>query len=124
MDTATCPFFMIENRLLPSPKLILLLSIFLASACAPRLASTPFVPPTRVPPPQPLVTRIAGTTPTPIPPTPTAEIPTEVLPCINNLTWVQDLSVPDGSIVSAGSIVDKQWLVQNSGTCDWDAGYR
>ncbi len=117
-------FYMMKTRLYLNSKLILLSSIFFASACASQIASTPFIPPTQVAPPQPVLTRIAGTTPTPIQPTPTLEAPTLTLPCTNNLTWLQDLSVPDGSVVSPGSLIDKQWLVQNSGTCNWDATYR
>jgi hypothetical protein len=32
--------------------------------------------------------------------------------------------VPDGTSVTPGERVDKQWLVTNSGTCNWDASYR
>jgi hypothetical protein len=34
------------------------------------------------------------------------------------------MTIPDGTVVAPGSQVDKQWLVQNSGTCDWDNHYR
>jgi len=44
--------------------------------------------------------------------------------CLNGLTFVSDLTVPDNTIVSPGSILDKQWLVLNSGTCNWDDRYR
>jgi hypothetical protein len=37
---------------------------------------------------------------------------------------VEDVTIPDFSIVRPGETLDKRWLVQNSGTCDWDAGYR
>jgi len=45
-------------------------------------------------------------------------------PCTNNLTFLQDNTVPDNTTVSAGAQIDKQWLVQNSGTCNWDISYR
>jgi hypothetical protein len=51
-----------------------------------------------------------------VPPVPTA--------CLNNLTFVEDLTVPDGTVVGPGDEVDKRWSVQNSGTCDWGEGYR
>jgi len=46
------------------------------------------------------------------------------LSCVNNLTFVADLTYPDGTKVTAGSVIDKQWKVKNSGTCNWDGRYR
>jgi hypothetical protein len=37
---------------------------------------------------------------------------------------MQDVTIPDGTAVSPGEPVDKQWLVTNAGTCNWGAGYR
>lgn len=51
-------------------------------------------------------------------PTPT---PSE---CINDLRYIDDLTFEDGTIVTPGQEIDKQWLVQNNGTCDWEEGYR
>lgn len=45
-------------------------------------------------------------------------------PCTNDLRFVQDLTIPDGTAVTPAQPVDKQWLVTNSGTCDWNAAYR
>jgi hypothetical protein len=50
--------------------------------------------------------------------------PTAIPACTNNLTYLQDLTIPDGSPVSSGSVLDKRWKVQNSGTCNWDERYR
>ena len=44
--------------------------------------------------------------------------------CTNNLRFVADVTVPDGTQVAAGSQVDKQWQVENNGTCNWDSRYR
>jgi hypothetical protein len=44
--------------------------------------------------------------------------------CVNDLNFIEDLTIPDNSFVTYGATIDKQWLVQNSGTCDWNAGYR
>ena len=44
--------------------------------------------------------------------------------CTNNLTYLLDLTIPDGSQVPMGSSLDKRWKVQNSGTCNWDERYR
>jgi len=43
---------------------------------------------------------------------------------MDGLAFVQDVTVPDGTIVSPGASVDKQWLVHNNGTCNWDSRYR
>jgi len=70
--------------------------------------------------------------PTLIPPTPTIEsIPTQIenseesLPdaCIDNLTFIEDKSIPDGTEVTPGSVIEKIWEVTNSGTCNWGTGY-
>jgi len=37
---------------------------------------------------------------------------------------VEDLTIPDGSLIPAGQAIEKQWRVENIGTCDWDARYR
>ena len=50
--------------------------------------------------------------------------PTIETPCTNDLKFLNDVTVIDGTQVAAGAAVDKQWLVQNSGTCDWNAEYR
>lgn len=71
-----------------------------------------------------------------IPPThnqnPSAVIPTPKqqemmqteIACTNNLLWLEDLTVPDGSIFSSGEDIDKRWLISNTGSCNWDHRYR
>lgn len=44
--------------------------------------------------------------------------------CVSRLIFARDVTIPDFSIVAAGSLLDKQWLVQNSGSCNWDNLYR
>lgn len=44
--------------------------------------------------------------------------------CTPNLTFLRDLSIPDGTHVSPGELLDKRWLVENSGSCNWDVNYR
>ncbi len=97
--------------------------MLLASACAPQTTPTPFRPPT-----QPGPTQILPTT-TPVPqlytPIPTLTITATVPgPCTNNLSFLDDSTIEDGTSVLPGSIIDKQWLVQNSGSCNWDSTYR
>lgn len=102
--------------------LILLPIISLAVACSTASEPTPFRPPTAV-----LPTQIPPTA-TPIPFTPTVSVtltPTvDAGPCTNQLTFLDDLTVEDGTAFVPGAPIDKQWLVQNDGTCDWDATYK
>jgi len=56
---------------------------------------------------------------------PTSEQPTQTPgTCSDSLKYMQDLNYPDGSAVSPGQVIQKQWQVENDGTCDWGAGYR
>jgi hypothetical protein len=102
---------------------ILSILFFTLGACAPKPAPTFFLPPTEslqlipLPATQATATSSAIVVPTILVPTPTP-------PCTDNLSYIQDLTIPDGTNVSSGQIIDKQWLVTNSGTCDWDARYR
>lgn len=116
------------GRLIPSCILfLLLLSLISASACSPAPAPTLFIPPTAqsllieptfiINPTQNVV--VIQTTPLPT-----------ILPtidpdnCVNSLTFIEDLTIPDNSFVTYGSTIDKQWIVQNSGTCNWSADFR
>jgi hypothetical protein len=73
------------------------------------IADTPSIP-TSVP-----TDTLVPTFPVLIPPTPT---------CVNGLSFISDVTIPDFSVVASGSLLDKQWLVQNSGSCNWDNHYR
>jgi hypothetical protein len=44
--------------------------------------------------------------------------------CQNNAVFLEDLSIPDQTVVEAGESLDKRWSVQNNGSCDWGPGYR
>lgn len=123
---------MIKNiRFTSSRHLVLLFIIFLTSSCASQPEPTPFRPPTSIPPPQIILTS------TPLP-TLTFEIPiasplgtqniisataTENI-CINVLSFLDDVTVEDGATFLPNDSIDKQWLVQNDGTCDWDSTYK
>ncbi|MFN8383394.1 MAG: NBR1-Ig-like domain-containing protein [Anaerolineales bacterium] len=115
---------MTKQRLFLNLNLTLLTSIFSLWACAPLPTPTPFRPPTAAPPVQPLPT----TTPipslfTPIP-TPTVTVTPTVGPCSDNLSFLDDVTVDDGTSFLPNASIDKKWLVQNSGTCNWDDAYR
>ena len=94
------------------------------AACSPKPTPAVFVPPA-------ISTSTSAPTAPPLTPTPTLPSPTAEAaqtsgapPCENNLSFMEDLTVPDGSVIAAGGSIDKQWLVQNSGTCNWDGTYR
>lgn len=97
------------------------------AACGPARTPTYFVPPTAAN--IPLAPADGPGNPGPaFTPTP-AQIPTIVVPsptppCTDGLTYVQDLTIPDGTNFAPGQQIDKQWLVSNSGTCNWDDRYR
>ena len=110
-------------RIRPISNLILFTIVFLASACVPTVTPTPFRPPTQIPPTKPLATltsipAIYATSPA------LTITPTITGPCANDLQFIDDLTIEDDTLVSPGSPIDKQWLVQNSGTCNWDSTYR
>jgi hypothetical protein len=102
---------------------VLMILIFASSACAPQTTPTPFRPPTQLQP-----TQILPTT-TPVPALYTA-VPTPTItatiagPCTNNLEFLDDITIEDNTSVLPGSSIDKQWLVKNSGTCNWNSSYR
>ena len=99
----------------------------LLSACVPAATATPFRPPTaRAPfieptfiiqPTQEILVIESTPLPTVFPTVNPAE-------CTNNLTFLEDLTIPDNMFATFGLILDKQWLVENSGTCNWNAAYR
>ncbi len=111
------------------PRLIAMTACVLTvSACGPTVPPTLFVPPTSIgsynPPP------VSIASPLPTEPSsasaavPTIAVPTPTPPCTDGLKYVQDLTIPDGTNFAPGQPIDKQWLVSNSGTCNWDSRYR
>lgn len=121
-------FFTMNTRSFPSRILLAaILILFFLPACSPASTPTPFRPPTAQ---APLIeptfiihptqeTIVIQSTPLP------TIIPTvDPKDCSNKLTYVQDLTVPDNTVTTFGLAFDKQWLVQNSGTCNWNSDYR
>ena len=49
----------------------------------------------------------------PPPPTPTPD-------CKSYLAFIEDVTIPDGTQVQPQVNLDKRWLVENRGTCNWD----
>ena len=95
--------------------LAFLAAAVLLTGCASTTDSTtpiPFSAPT-----------VAATPTLPASPIPTGPVPSPTPACSDNLTFLADLTVPDGTVVSAGETIDKRWQVQNSGSCNWDSRY-
>lgn len=126
------------DRLIPrivSAFILILLGTL--SACAPPFdfaqdkPTTPtlFRPPSGLSTPTSLPPTLAPVAATPIViPTdtfiPTLEPPTPLPPCTDDLSWLADLTYADDTLVLPAQSIDKQWVIQNTGTCDWDAGYK
>jgi len=99
-------------------------AIFLFQACSPVPTPTPYIPPakpvTAIPPPP----KEETVPPTLIPTIISFATPTSLPPCTDGLSFIADLTIPDGTTVKPGDVIQKQWLVENSGTCNWDARYK
>ena len=117
---------MTTRRFLRSRTWIAFLCVYLWS-CSPASTPTPFRPPTEE---APLIQPTLIIQPTKpvviIQSTPVPTIVPTVNPqdCTNNLRYVNDVTVPDNSFVNYGAGIDKQWLVENNGTCNWNSSYR
>ncbi|MBN2045577.1 MAG: hypothetical protein JW757_11195, partial [Anaerolineales bacterium] len=49
--------------------------------------------------------------------------PTQDLLCTNNLSFVDDVTIEDDTVVAPGQEITKVWLVRNSGSCNWESDY-
>jgi hypothetical protein len=108
----------------------------LLAACAPQTGPALFIPPTRAASGPTEAVNIAFASPTAVEialptasatprPSPTPEEPTATPPpCAPSLRYLGDITYPDGTLVSPGQRIQKQWQVENNGSCDWEAGYR
>ena len=54
--------------------------------------------------------------------TATQVLPTEI-PC-DGSTYVSDITIPDGTVMTPGQAFTKTWSIKNSGTCDWTTSYK
>lgn len=105
-------------------------------ACLPQAAHPPYIPPTPARASATEAVHIAFASPTAVEialptasptarPSPTPEEPTATppLPCVPSLRYLSDITYPDGTPVSPGQRIQKQWQVENNGSCDWQTGY-
>lgn len=106
---------------------LILFALSFAPACSPPSTPIPFIPPTS---PAPLIEPAYLIIPTPttdkvqIIALPTVIPTVDPSTCINDLTFLEDLTIQDNSYIPFGKAIDKQWLVENSGTCHWNSDYR
>ena len=100
---------------------VLLAFALTSAACAPKSTPTIFIPPTQ---PVQLIPITPTSTSSAVTSVPTIALPTPTPPCTNVLTYNKDLTIPDDTAVAPAHSIDKQWLVTNSGTCNWDSRYR
>ena len=115
-----------KSRFTPSFSryVILLVIVLILDSCTPSSTPTFFIPPTEPPQIIPLTSLPVTVAPTIIPTIPIL-IPSSTpnSNCTNDLSYIQDLTIPDGTKVLPNQSIDKQWLVSNSGTCNWDNRY-
>jgi len=77
------------------------------------------------PPPAPINTPTPPPSPThtPLPATPTPVPPRTPTTCVDDMAFVADVTVPDGTVVTPGQRIDKVWRLRNIGSCTWGPGY-
>ena len=44
-------------------------------------------------------------------------------PVCNEAPCMSDVTIPDGTVLTAGESFEKTWLLLNGGTCSWDSTY-
>ncbi len=119
---------MTTHRLLPSRRLFAVVVILLSlSACSSVATPTPFRPPTLEPQliePTLIIQPTKQAVVVQSTPLPTIIQTTNPQDCVSDLNFIDDVTITDNSFVTYGSNMDKQWLVENTGTCHWDASYR
>lgn len=50
--------------------------------------------------------------------------PTPPADCTDQLAFIADVTIPDGTSVAPESTLDKRWEVENRGTCNWNKQYQ
>ncbi len=54
----------------------------------------------------------------------TTSLPINQLDCTNQAAYIADITVPNGTQMSAGQTFIKTWRIQNIGNCTWSAAYQ
>ena len=58
-----------------------------------------------------------------VPPLVATPLPTRQANCLDQLQFMDDLTIPDGTEVQPGQIIIKRWLIKNIGSCNWNKTY-
>jgi ABC-type amino acid transport substrate-binding protein len=64
-----------------------------------------------------------GTQPLPTPPPSVVTPAPPQIPC-DSMTFVADITVPDGTYMNPGQSFTKTWRIKNTGSCTWNSAYR
>lgn len=91
-----------------------------AETVAAQLEGQEFPPPTT--PSQPTEAQPTATTESLATNTKTPTPTTTQIPC-NQVTFVKDVTIPDGEVVEASDTFTKTWRLKNSGSCTWNSDY-
>lgn len=92
-----------------------------AYTVTPSISDTPAVSDTPAASQTPLITDTPAFTLTPI--VIKTQVPTGQNSC-DNMIFVSDVTIPDGSTVAPGATFVKTWKVRNNGQCTWNTNYR
>lgn len=108
-----------RKRTLP---LILAGIVSLAAACGRETAAPPPAPTIAVETPTP-PRAVPSTTQPAADSAPVGATPRPRGDCVNDAQFLEDVTIPDGTLLDPGVTIEKRWAVRNSGTCDWGPGY-
>ncbi len=64
-----------------------------------------------------------GTQPLPTPPPSVITPAPPPIPC-DSMSYVADLTVPDGTYMNPGQSFTKTWRIRNTGSCTWNSSYK
>jgi hypothetical protein len=92
---------------------------FLLVACAGQVTPTLYIPPTQESIPD-IITQIPSAADLEAGKDTLSPGPAPSPDCMPGLVFLSDITIPDGTIVIPGELLDKRWLVENSGSCNWD----
>src|SRR5215471_1435104 len=60
---------------------------------------------------------------TPVPPTNTPVPTATVVTYCDWVSFIKDVTIPDGTVLNPGDVFTKTWRLQNRGTCTWNSNY-
>lgn len=88
------------------------------------LTQTALAAPTDTPTPTSTVTPLAIATLANVTPFGTSFVAANPTAACYRMSYVNDVSIPDNTSMTAGQTFTKTWKIKNTGTCAWDAGFK